>query len=203
MTELSDSPQITYRLGLPEAHRQTAAELYGQAFERKLVPLLGRARMTALLAHALDPSFAFAALQGGQLLGVAGFQLVSGGFVCLKRHHFRQLYPPIVGELRYQAARTLERPHEPGTLLMDGIAVASAARGRGVGTGLLGAIKGYAAERGFGRVRLDVVNTNPKARRLYERLGFEAVDTQDLTLLRSILGFSAVTTMVWRVGTEA
>ena len=54
-----------------------------------------------------------------------------------------------------------------------------------------------AKERGYRTVRLDVIDTNPRARALYEREGFEPVHTESFPALRPVLGFGASTTMVW------
>jgi ribosomal protein S18 acetylase RimI-like enzyme len=66
----------------------------------------------------------------------------------------------------------------------------------GVGTKLLDAIVEVAQARGYRQVRLDVVDTNPRARQLYERRGFVAVETKSYPWLRHLLGFSASTTML-------
>jgi len=79
---------------------------------------------------------------------------------------------------------------------MDGIFVAPAARGHGVGTALLDATIAEARTRGYAEVRLDVIDSNPRARALYERVGFVAKDTQQLGPLRHIFGFKSATTMV-------
>ena len=80
---------------------------------------------------------------------------------------------------------------------MDGICVDAAARGQGVGTRLLNAVKSEAAKRDLGHVRLDVIDTNPKARALYERQGFVAQGTQDIGPLRHVFGFRRATQMVF------
>lgn len=53
-----------------------------------------------------------------------------------------------------------------------GMWVAPAARGRSVGALLVQAVLDRAAAAGHDRVRLDVVDGNGPARRLYERMGF-------------------------------
>jgi ribosomal protein S18 acetylase RimI-like enzyme len=78
---------------------------------------------------------------------------------------------------------------------MDGIAVDAAARGQGLGTALLTALKTRAAALGKATIRLDVIDTNPRARALYEREGFVAGQTEHLGPLRALFGFSAATTM--------
>ena len=56
--------------------------------------------------------------------------------------------------------------------MIDGLAVAPKARGRGVGAALLEAAFEHAGREGLRRIRLRVLATNVPARRLYERLGF-------------------------------
>jgi RimJ/RimL family protein N-acetyltransferase len=45
-------------------------------------------------------------------------------------------------------------------------------------------------------VRLDVIDTNRRARALYERLGFAVEKTDDIGLLRFVFGFRRSHTMV-------
>ena len=93
-----------------------------------------------------------------------------------------------------------ERKPKEGQLLMDGIAVRQDARGRGIGTRLLDEFKAYGREHGYANIRLDVIDTNPGARRLYERLGFVATKTEHFEYLRWFLGFGASTTMLCHLG---
>lgn len=79
---------------------------------------------------------------------------------------------------------------------MDGIVVSDAARGQGIGTRLLAAIKDEALARGCTSVRLDVIDSNPRARALYEREGFVAGHRSDLGPLRHLFGFRSATEMV-------
>lgn len=72
---------------------------------------------------------------------------------------------------------------------MDGIFVAERARGQGVGTLLLRAIKRKAEQQGFAQVRLGVIDTNPRARQLSERQGFRAVAVRNPGPLRRLFGF--------------
>jgi ribosomal protein S18 acetylase RimI-like enzyme len=82
---------------------------------------------------------------------------------------------------------------------MDGISVAPTARGGGIGTKLLLRIKEFAEAEGYQSVRLDVIDTNHAARRLYEREGFIAISTYRFPYLRWFLDFSAATTLEFRI----
>ena len=96
-----------------------------------------------------------------------------------------------------------ERTPTPGELVMDGIAVHKDYRGYGIGGRLLDEIVNYARENDFQTVRLDVIDINPGARRLYERRGFVAVRTEHFPYLRWLLGFGGSTTMEFRIGDAA
>lgn len=55
---------------------------------------------------------------------------------------------------------------------LHGMFVEPGARGRGVGAALVGAVTGWARERGATRLYLGVTSTNHPAIRLYHRCGF-------------------------------
>jgi ribosomal protein S18 acetylase RimI-like enzyme len=89
----------------------------------------------------------------------------------------------------------LERSSADDTLQMDGICVSASARGKGVGSALFDALFAYARKRDYSYITLDVIDTNPRAKALYERLGFEATKTEGTSVLKPILGFSYATKM--------
>jgi ribosomal protein S18 acetylase RimI-like enzyme len=189
------------QLGFDDALRAQAAALYDEAFGAKLaVATPARAARLALLAEAFDPTQALVALSGDQLLGIAGFKtargaLTSGLTLARLRRHLG-----MAGALRALAVLALlQRPRREGELLMDGIAVAPAARGGGIGSRLLAALIERAAGEGYHSIRLDVIDTNPGARRLYERMGFVPTRVARLGLLKWLFGFSAATTLEFRV----
>ncbi len=84
--------------------------------------------------------------------------------------------------------------------LIDGICVQSGMRGQGLGQRLVEALCAEATARGYDYIRLDVIDTNWRARALYERLGFVAVRSEPIGWLRYVFGFSSSTTMVRTLG---
>ena len=96
---------------------------------------------------------------------------------------------------RMAALRLLSREVDNARFLVDGLCVHPDARGQGVGTALLDAIAEEARARGYKAVRLDVVDTNPRARALYEREGFTVLRTVEMGVLRHLFGFARSTTM--------
>jgi GNAT superfamily N-acetyltransferase len=188
---------ITLQTGLPPDQTPRAAALYWQAFGGKLGPLLRPdAKAVAFLASVMNPRFALCALDDdGTLLGLAGIKtaeggLVGGGFDDLARH-----YGWLGAAWRAPLLALFERDPEPDILQMEGLCVSEQARGQGLGTALLTAIKDHARERGDRAVRLDVIDTNPRAEALYRREGFEPRTRETLGPMRWLFGFSSALRM--------
>ncbi|GHH42478.1 GNAT family N-acetyltransferase [Streptomyces candidus] len=187
---------VTVRRGLPAGTERRAAELYWEAFGRKLGPALNPPdKAVPLLAAHLHTDRAVCALLDGRLVGLAGHQLDGRALTGGTAADVLRAYGRLRGLPRLLLLALFERRPAPGQLVMDGIAVDPAVRGRGVGSLLLAETAAVAAEHGCREVRLDVIDTNPRARALYERCGFTPVRTVRTPYLRGLLGFGAVTTM--------
>ena len=193
------SSAVRYQFGIPESLRHDAARLYDESFEAKFsIAVPDKGQRLLLLADSLVLPFSVAAIASGELVGLAGFHTPEGSFTdgMTSRKLFRSL-----GLWRGLRAATVfslyNRPLQGSELLMDGIAVREGMRGQGIGTKLLQELKQYARENGHSRIRLDVVDTNPAAKRLYERQGFVTTDIKHFDNLRGLLGFGASATMVF------
>jgi ribosomal protein S18 acetylase RimI-like enzyme len=184
--------------GIPPRDRAAATALYWEAFGAKLGRVMGPShKAQEFVERVLDPTHAICAHDGnGILLGVAGFKTVDGALVGGDFADMAAIYGRFGALWRGLLLNLLERDTENQRFLMDGIFVAPGARGQGVGSALLDAVAAEAAARGFAEVRLDVVDTNPRARALYERQGFQAVSTHRMGPLRLLYGFRSATTMV-------
>jgi ribosomal protein S18 acetylase RimI-like enzyme len=183
--------------GIPDQAEPQVAALYWEAFGRKLGPALGPAEQAVeFLAARLNPDRVVTALDGaGQVVGVAGYQLAGRGLSGATARDVCSAYGPLRALPRLAVLGLLGRKAAAGELVMDGICVAAEHRGSGIGSRLLGEIAAVAEENGCTRIRLDVIDGNPRARALYERRGFTAVRTERTPFLRKLLGFGAVTTM--------
>ncbi|PJN27959.1 GNAT family N-acetyltransferase [Kitasatospora sp. CB02891] len=185
------------RRGVPEGAEQQVAALYWEAFGRKLGPALGPPdRGRAFLAAHLQHDRGVVALDGtGRVLGVAGYYLAGRGLTGGSARDVLSAFGVLGGLPRLALLALLTRRAAEDELVMDGICVAAAQRGAGIGSLLLHEIFAVAAEQARARVRLDVIDTNPRARALYERHGFRAAHTHRTPFLRNPMGFGAVTTM--------
>ncbi len=186
---------------IPDSAVDEAAALYWEAFAAKLNFALGpREKGLAFTRRVLDLSHGISAhASDGQLLGVAGFKTANSALVGGEFADLRAIYGLWGASWRAMLLQALERDVENARFLMDGVFVSADARGQGVGTALLHAIFKEAEARGYEEVRLDVIDSNPRARALYEREGFVAVKTDQLGPLRHVFGFQSSTTMVRKV----
>lgn len=172
--------------------------MYWTAFGQKLGRVMGpERRAVAFIEGVLDPTHAMSArAQDGRLLGVVGFKSYESALVGGTWRDIARSYGWFGSTWRIAVLALLERDTDNDRFLMDGIFVSETARGMGVGTALLNAICAEAKARGYTEVRLDVVDSNTRARALYEREGFVAGTVHRLGPLKFIFGFEAATSMV-------
>ncbi|MFF9851179.1 GNAT family N-acetyltransferase [Streptomyces litmocidini] len=193
---MSPDGGLVLQRGVPEGSEGQVAALYWEAFGRKLSPALdppekGRAFIAAHLHH----DRGVVALARDRVVAVAGYQLAGRALTGGGVRDVLSAYGPVRGLPKLAVLALFERTPAPEEMVMDGIAVDAAYRGRGIGSLLLTQIAAVAAEAGCRRIRLDVIDTNPRARALYERHGFTAHRTERTPYLRRLMGFGAVTTM--------
>lgn len=182
--------------GLPPEMRDAAAALYWDAFGTKLGRVLGPApRALAFVTQAIDPTHVICATEGDRLLGVAGFKTHRGAFVAGSLPLLARIYGWPGALWRSLLLTLLARDTENTCFVTDGLAVAAQARGRGVGTALIDALAAEARARHYPALRLDVVDTNPRAQALYDRLGFTVAKTTPIGALRHVYGFRHSITM--------
>lgn len=195
---------ISLRRAVPAGAEERVAELYWEAFGRKLGPGLNPPeRGRRFIATHLNRDRGVVALIGGEVVGVAGYRLGGRALTGGTAADVLSAYGLLSGVPRLAVLALFSRTPAPQELVMDGLAVDASWRGRGIGGRLLQEMALLAADHGCRRIRLDVIDTNPRARALYQRHGFRPVRTERTPYLRNLLGFGAVTTMHRPIETHA
>ncbi|MCG8376693.1 MAG: GNAT family N-acetyltransferase [Chlorobiales bacterium] len=192
---------IRYQLGVPESCLAASVSLYDEAFGQKFkVAIRSDQQRLSLLKDCFKREYAIVAMAGDKLVGIAGFHTPEGSFTGgVEYKDMVSLLGFIEGSWAALILSLYDRKPETGELLMDGIAVHRDYRGKGIGRRLLEELAVYAREEGYDRLRLDVIDTNSGARKLYERVGFKPIRTERFAYLRWFLGFGGSTTMVLNI----
>lgn len=189
------------RKGFDEKDRAIAAKLYVEAFKRKFEKLWGEeAVIQMIFEEGFNPQYCLCAYDDNDgLVGIAGFHEGDKGLIDLEVKDFIKAFgwlkgfakACVTGVILHRKAKSREE------LLMDGIAVNRSCRGQGVGTLLFDALIQMGIEKNFKTLKLDVIDENPKAKALYERLGFQKTAYQKMPkFISNLIGVSGVTSMV-------
>ncbi|MDO6688089.1 MULTISPECIES: GNAT family N-acetyltransferase [unclassified Agarivorans] len=180
-----------------EEYRAAVAELYDQAFGQKFALAINQQSVRVrVLAEAFKPEYSFVVMHQQKVVAVAGFQTPQGSFTSgIAWAGLSRILGSIKGLWAAAVFSLFERKASAKTLVMDGIVVAEEYRGLGLGSMLLDKMVEHATELGFERVRLDVIDSNPRAKKLYLAKGFKIVSSDYYPYLKWLLGFSGSSTL--------
>jgi len=198
---MSQSEIVIIR-GLPDEQRQAAVSIFEEAFGTKMhMAIPDRDKRMAFMKRVYAASHVVVAVRGDDLLGMAGLSARDGAYrgglldVPWDPRAHRDLLGLRGSTRAVLGLRMAEHKPAPGELYVDGIAVAPEARGLGIGTRLLDEIAGIAREAGMRWVRLDVINTNPRAQALYERVGYKVTKVQSFRYMERWMGLVGMVSM--------
>lgn len=185
--------------GFDADERERVGRLYWDAFGPKLMAAFrhertGR-RVIAACLHSDRVLLARNDTGSGEVVGVCGYHQDGHGAVDMTWRRLRSFLSPAASVWALAALGVLSRPSRSDVLVLDGICVDEPARSRGVGSMLLDAALDVARGQGKQQLQLSVIEANPRARALYERHGFAAVERGSLGPLRHLYGFDRYITM--------
>ncbi|TWT77380.1 Mycothiol acetyltransferase [Posidoniimonas polymericola] len=171
-----------------------------EGFERKIHHLLllskSEEQAKRLIPQLVDFSQSLVAVRGGRVCGVLFMN--QGRDRCF-RFDWRLgvsefgLLGTIGRRINYWLVH--EKKRRPTELNIQAITVRAELRNQGLGTLLVNEAQRYAGRHAFRELTLEVVDTNPQAKRLYERLGFTTKKTESTWPFTARAGFNAVDTM--------
>ncbi len=193
---------IVIEHGLPDGLREQGVALFEEAFgENMRMAVRDRAKRMAFMGRVYAAPNVIIARREGELMGMVGLSSkgapYDGGLMDIGWDP--RPYSDLLGWLGAAWAVWGLRPGGPrprsDEIYVDGIAVAPALRGNGIGTRLLDEVVAAARVHDKRFVRLEVVDTNPRARALYERYGFKVTGTQSFRYQQRWTGFGAMISM--------
>ncbi len=183
------------RQGIGDEYRDRAAQIYWAAFEDKLGNILGpKARGVAFFRRVMIGERAFIAVKEDELIGIIGFDLGEGGVI---GGGFGDLFAIYGFSAIWRGALLMSFSRLPiqKTAMIDGIAVDDSYRSKGVGSALLSRLEKYSQEKECEQIVLEVINTNPRARTLYTRHGFEVTGRRNILFFSRLFNFQSAIQM--------
>ena len=191
-------------VGLKSHQIKDAAEIYASAFERKYRHLIGNHQVIVeFLCRIINPDNAIAVSdENGELLGLAGFHFDKKSLLTVNLKFFTGQFGWWRGLKKYAIIKLFlgRKKDDKLQLIMDGIAVKEGHRGQGVGKAIFEKLREFVLSKYLNSIKLDVIDENPRAKKLYESIGFNS--TRHIKIpkfLYEAAGVSGVTTMVWRL----
>ncbi len=187
------------QLGFEEKDRSLVARLYAEAFQRKFVDLIGEEEVVAqLLEKGLNPNYGLICYDQGQVVGLAGFHVRKKSFVNLRLSHFVEQFGFLKGIWKGLLSGIIfyRKPAPKRDLLMNGIAVDENFRGKGIGKQLFDALFSWAKSHDYEAIHLDVIDENPRAKKLYQKLNFVEISHEKFPpFIERLIGASGLTHM--------
>lgn len=125
--------------------------------------------------------------EDGIVLGVALLGTADTSYINFNRQARKRMgfWNGFIMQLGYGAIK----PKEKDGLKLEMLAVSPEARGKGVGTKMLDHLVKLAQHEGFNRLTLEVIDSNEKAKLLYEKKGYKVKRYINTALFTRNMGF--------------
>lgn len=190
--------KITITRTINDDQKRQAATLFYEAFAMKFHGLLAMPQdeelCKAFLYESINYEIGHYAIQGKEVLGVAALATGKDSFdqmtYAIMRKYF-SLFGALLRWTGYTIFQIFHQRPDNDTVLIDALFVSSTSRGKGIGSMLLEHTIEYTRSIGRNKLILGVVNTNPRAKKLYERFGFEVYKTQKTGRFTQRAGFTS------------
>ena len=187
---LAKTMQLEFLDFLPDEFREQAVNFYFLALKDKLEPLLGLDdRGIRTLSTNIATNRCIIAVYDQQLAGILGLQTDKGEFLNPSLKILVKSYGLFGGIYRMGGLAFLHHPTAADELYIDGIAVTEQLRGNGIGSRLLNLAEKFASNRGIRKISLEIIDTNNRAKALYERLGFVEIKQRTIWPIDLIFEF--------------
>lgn len=191
--------EIKITTKIERKHKVEIARLYFQAFTKKFHYLWLFTKKEEEAAFVLEKSINYQkglyAIKDDEVMGFVGLETGNEFYAPLKYSSFVEVFGKIGASWRYIAYgiyRLFHGEKRKEAIHIDPIVVSGQSRGMGIGTKLLEAVFEFAKKKKVDKVILEVVDTNPKAKKLYEKMGFCVVKEEKIPFFLQKAGFQKV-----------
>ncbi len=162
--------------GIAEHERERVAELFVESFSDQLGGVFGPPQTARrFIARSLRiESVICARDSSGHIIGVAGFHNVNGATLSFDYKSLQVEFGYVSAAIRMFKFALMDHRAHPTNFAIEGICVDKMLRNRGIGRRIVEALAHEAKARGCIALSLKVLDSNTRARKLYESCGFIA-----------------------------
>ncbi len=183
---------------LSEKQRYEAAQILYGAFGKKLRAYILKGdpkKGENCVRECINADCGLYALKDDSVMGFIGLDYNGLKFIDYKFSVFRRnygLWGALWRTVINRIFATFFEHSAKNTVHIGKIAVRDDARGAGYGTMLLEASFKKAKELGVTKLTLEVIDTNPRALKLYQKIGFKVDKTQNFGRMTASAGFTEI-----------
>lgn len=186
-----DKTKIKITNKIDENQLNQAIDIYYLAFKKKIRLLIkSKEKALATYKRSLNTEKALFALMDEKVVGIAGLHYDNKNFMEINYKNLRKSFNPVSSYFINFIYRKYLPKLKNDVLRIDSLAVDKNVRGQGIGSILIKKVFELAKGKGFKEVILEVIDTNPKAKKLYERMGFKEKKFVNLHFTSRAAGFS-------------
>lgn len=161
--------------------KQDIAHILVNTFNEKIeniwIMTSDKEKAKRLIQNHLNSNQCFVERMDGKVVGVCSVETKeASSFVDIPRESFQNEFGTVQGIMRflaYQIYKASQGSFSEKMIHIDLLAVDPSTRGKGIGKSLLNKVEILANRIGKSQLVLEVVDSNPKAKSLYEKQGFE------------------------------
>lgn len=139
------------------------------------------------------------AVEEGKIVGILGFKNINKPSIDYNKSNFIKAFGYFSGYYKYLKSLIIsffECSPKKDEVLIEMICVSSEFRSKGIGSFLINELFDIGKKENKSKILLEVVNTNPRAKSLYEKLGFQVKKKTNFGFLTKSSGFTSVEFMV-------
>jgi ribosomal protein S18 acetylase RimI-like enzyme len=192
---------IQIQLGIKQNQKISIAKIFYESFIEKLYRLFGDPQKAIkLFSKLLREDQILVAIKDNNLVGFVGLHYNKKHFIKFNFTEISRIYgiKAILATLYFLT--NIFDTNQQKQLHLEVIAVDKKQRTKGVGTRLLLSTIEFAKLKGFNQIRLEVINTNPKAKKLYEKTGFKKIKDRKIPYPFHIFAsFNKITEMHYKL----
>lgn len=193
--------QVQIQQKIQKTQKKEIAKILYESFKEKIGKLFkDQEKAIKLFSKLIRENQILVALDKGKPVGFVGLHYNKKHFLQFSFKEIIKIYGLETIRASLYFLTNLFENIQPNQLHLEIIAVDEKQRTKGIGTKLILSTIEYAKQKGFHQIRLEVVNTNPKAKKLYEKTGFKKSKDRKIPYpVHIFTSFSKITEMHYKI----